>query len=286
MFVWVWVWGVLGYECRAPPKLLIDTMEEQRNPQIRLGATANLSVYRQQEEQQDPNDADQQQQRGDSMWMVQLPVRSAMLRTEEVLDFELVSGKAVVTDHQFLFVSKNDEQYDMAVDAECIQLHAQGGDDTPSFYLQFQPTIGGSNNDGEQLLELTLELQSTSDCQTLFEGLSRLLSMHPIDDDGEDDDAHPNGDYYGKEDMILRTMGLGEDDTMPSIESQQRHQQQNPSGDNDSHMMMNNEPTEEERQAMLDRLDSLLVVPPHLEVPQHPGDVEGQFDDAEDDPLL
>jgi hypothetical protein len=109
-------------------------------------------------------------------------------------------------------------------------------DDPMSVYIQIQDI------QAEEMrpMELTLVPSDKSDCQTLFETLSTLVSLHPVALDDDDDD-----DEGGM--MVAPPVDEGA--------------------------------TEEERQAMLQRLDNLLEVPPQYEV-QEPQ--EGQFDDAEE----
>ena len=95
--------------------------------------------------------------------------------------------------------------------------------------------------------------RSEEDRQKLFDALCKLISLHPIEDD-EDEDNH--GMFSGG--MIGG--GFGDDPRLDYGE------------------MVWAEPTPEEsdREAMLERLDNLLVVPPGLEVE----DDDGRFDDA------
>lgn len=91
----------------------------------------------------------------------------------------------------------------------------------------------------EAPMELTIVPDEESSCYALFEALSKLVAMHPIYDDDIDD---------GDEGMVF----LG------------------------TERVENDEVVTEDRQAMLDRLDDLLEVPPYLDVG------EGQFDDADE----
>jgi len=200
---------------------------------------------------------------------------------------------------------------DLAIDAVCIDLHAisssssneqdddKDNNDPPSsscaVYLQIQPErqaatggaalggiFGGGLNESEEtedappLLELTLQPKDATDtastevaCQTLFDALSQLIALHPILDD--DDEEGP---------------GFGGPGGMPEMDDQMVWAG-SIAQDTD-----NGEATPEERQAMLERLDNILVVPPELEVhsDEDGGNgatsrlmVQGQFDDAEDD---
>jgi len=135
-------------------------------------------------------------------------------------------------------------------------------------------------------------------CQGLFHSISKLISLNPID---EDEDGG-GGDCGGLVAM-LNMMARGASSTMDDAANED-----NDDGDmicridpNEVHGLVNasntsattrgsssdNVPSIEERNAMLQRLDDMLIVPPEYEVKEDE-DVSGQFDDAEedDDPLL
>ena len=103
----------------------------------------------------------------------------------------------------------------------------------------------------DEPIEWTFQF-ANGDHERVFEAVTKLVQLHPIH--GED------GDNDDDDEMVCA----------PDVE--------------------NDEATEEERQAMLDHLDTLLVVPPHLQVSDDDGDEgngsEGQYDDADDDNLL
>jgi hypothetical protein len=160
-------------------------------------------------------------------------------------DFSQVSGEGLflVTTERILFVAQNDETKDVAVDAACIQLHAVSDD---SVYIQIQDP----QSDESEPMEFTVTptAQDSSCCQELFDALSKLVSLHPIPLEEEDDD------YCGLDDEAIFA---------PPVE---------------------NSTSQDERATMLERLDAILVVPPEYE---REGDdmVEevGQFDDADED---
>ncbi|CAB9506774.1 expressed unknown protein [Seminavis robusta] len=143
------------------------------------------------------------------------------------------------------------------VEAESIQLHAQSSEPV-SVYLQVEVA------DEESLpQEITIlpgkkyeEEEKTKLCETLFENITQLIELHPIQDE--------SGSATGMMGMMNNMMAMmGE-------------QQQNPiimGVDNNDNL----EATPEERAVMLERLDNMLVVKPGLEV------VNGQFSDAEED---
>lgn len=175
--------------------------------------------------------------------------------------FQDRDGYVMITSDRVLFWSQEAQHQadDLAIHATAIDLHALAREPT-SCYIQLQ-------SDSESgPLELTIVPTGSSNsftetqAQALYEALSELISLHPIDPNDEDDDEYDFVEDNGDDEMIFWA---------PSEE----------------------EATPDKREAMLERLDNLLVVPPELEksddeqqVPRQSG--EGQFDDAEDDPLL
>jgi hypothetical protein len=168
-------------------------------------------------------------------------------------------GRFVVTNERVIFWSDNNADGDLVVPAECIDLHAlscgDSNDDTTeqeesrtSLYLQIRSDSDRLDSD---LIEWTVlpQEQATDDhqaaTQALFDALSELISLHPIDPNGDMDDE-------GEDEMIVAPPSRYDD----------------------------REATLEERQAMLERLDRLLVIPAELDDSEA---VEGQFDDAEAD---
>ena len=149
-------------------------------------------------------------------------------------------GNFVITSERLLSWSSKEEE-DLSIPAVCIDLHAQAED---SVYIQI--------TNGEDLEEMTIRTTDES-LETVFSKLSQLVSLHPIDPNETEDGMMMSGD---------------DDDGMvwapPAVPST--------TGDGEA--------TEEERQAMLDHLDRILIVPPELEQSEQE---EGQFDDAEDD---
>ena len=118
-------------------------------------------------------------------------------------------------------------------------------------------------NDESDPIEWTVK-PCSDNAPDLYAALSKLVSLHPVDphedtniwDNGEgggDNDEYAN---FDPEDMIWASDIRGED--------------------NDDGA------TEEERQAMLERLDQVLIVPPEYEIAE-PGNNEGQFDDADEE---
>lgn len=153
----------------------------------------------------------------------------------------------LITSHQILVWGESPD-LDTRIPAECIELHAMA-EDPVSVYLQLEAP--DSTDDSWELTVLPVGESSISEefCQQLFDAVTKLVTLHPIDPNENEQDG----------------IGMAGDDTMiwaPSSSTQDRPA------------------TEEERQAMLDHLDRVLVVPPELEQTENPA---GQFDDAEDD---
>ena len=170
---------------------------------------------------------------------------------------EQITGEIFVTNTQVLFVAENAEDVDsdMAIGGTCVVLHAMTEDPEPSVYLQIQ----SQGDDTTSPIELTLTPLNNGeeDCQKLFDALCKLISLHPIEDEDDEDNMFSGGMIGG---------GFGDD---PYI-------------DYGEMVWADPTPQESDREAMLERLDNLLVVPPGLEVQDD--DVEdnddGRFDDA------
>jgi hypothetical protein len=187
---------------------------EDRNPQILRGSLADLNELRGET----------------SVFLSETilfsdTVKATWKDNDDQVVFESVDGKVIVTTDRILFVSKTQEAHDVAVDSECILLHATA-QDPPSIYLQLQEMTA----EMAAPMELTFIPDTETSCQPFFEALSKLVSMHPVEDDDDDNEG----------DEGLMYMGPVE------VES--------------------DEPAPDDRQAMLDRLDNLLEVPLHLDV--------------------
>jgi Regulator of volume decrease after cellular swelling len=185
-------------------------------------------------------------------------------------------GRFVITSERLLFWGDESDDNDAIVPAECIDLHAIASASTDA--------DDEANPDQDASTSLYLQIRSDSECsepdliewtvvprvlppdtheaaiQPMFDALSELISLHPIDpNDDMDDDSD-------EDEMIVA-----------------------PSYHADSGVLA----TLEEREAMLDRLDRLLVVPKELERNDDAAEyddgkstedtAEGQFDDADDD---
>jgi len=168
-----------------------------------------------------------------------------------------ISGTVFVTNTQILFVTSEADNMlaDTAVGGACILLHALSDDPEPSLYLQLQ------SGDDDAMMEMTI-FASQENCQELFEALCKLINLHPI----EGDDANDTGGMMGMLGGGMIGGGFGDNVFADYGE---------PSGEWIT-ADTSTTATKEERGAMLERLDNLLVVAPGLEVQEG----NGQFDDA------
>lgn len=178
-----------------------------------------------------------------------------------------LEGEVFVTSSQLLFLATSGTstdklavvdsyQKDVAIGATCIHLHAMTDEPEESIYLQL--TEGGGR---EQTSELTLIPLESDGCQRLFDALCKLVSKHPLPVD-EDEDDEGAGFGGGGEGFVM-----GDDLVWAPAPGFGRVNADYDDEDEDEGA------TEEERAAMLDRLDNLLVVRPEFDIQ------EGQFDD-------
>lgn len=176
------------------------------------------------------------------------PSNIATAGEEENNLLDPVEGEMFVSSSQVLFAAKTSSNDDWAIGATCILMHAMTEEPELSIYLQLQ-------EDSDEILEVSMAPVDAESCQIIFKALCKLVSAHPIEDD--DDDAEQGDQYFGQDDLIWA----------PSV---------NAFGDDGQ--VDQGDATEEERQTMLDHLDSILVVKPEFEIK------EGQFEDAEEGP--
>ena len=189
----------------------------------------------------------------DPLW--QSSVKLSWQMEESVTQAE---GYLIVTQEACLFCSKGGVDEDWFVPATAITLHAltdEASESIGSVYVQME----NEQDEENPIIEWNILVGNLS---SLYEALSELVSLHPIDPhqdtnamEGEEDDEN-----FEPEDMIWAS----------DIRVKEEEDDQEGA-------------TEEERQAMLDRLDQVLTVPPELEIKDKPEPAEGQFDDAEDD---
>ena len=223
------------------PNEVIMTNEDQYPFVILRGESANLSGLR----SVDTQASFLSQREQPLLISTAIPCRISIPGTDEIVS--TLEGQIFVTSSQILFVAKEDVDKDWAIGAACIVMHAMAEEPELSIYLQLQ-------EEGEQseTIEITIIPMNPDTSQSIFDALCKLVSLHPIEDD--DDDNEAGGQFFVQDDFVCAPLAFGDGE-----DEEERGA------------------TEEARQAMLDHLDSLLVVRPDLEI------VEGQFDDAEEE---
>ena len=182
------------------------------------------------------------------------------------------------------------EPRDIAIGATCITLHAMTEEPELAIYLQLSSSDSDDNNNNNNInQEVTIVPFDPNSCQILFDKLCKLVSNHPldVDDDNNEDDGGYGGGYddvVGGGGGLMSFMGglgeggnTGDDDVIwaPSggfVDPEQQHKR-----DGDLVGGQAEEATDEERDAMLERLDNLLIINPEYETQ------DGQFDDAAED---
>lgn len=183
-----------------------------------------------------------------------------------------LEGEVFVTSSQLLFLANSPSSTagptvdsfneDIAIGATCIHLHAMADEPELSVYLQL--TEGGGGAGPDQTSELTLIPLESDGCQTLFDALCKLVSKHPLPVDDDEEDGAGFGGWAGGG---MEGFVMSDDLVWAPAPGFGRVNSQAPDDDEDEGA------TEEERAAMLDRLDNLLVVRPEFDIQ------EGQFDD-------
>lgn len=218
--------------------------EDQLAHVILYGEMSNLSALRQAETQ-----SEFLLQRGGEPW-VSTPIacRASGYSTDDDENDVAVAGEVFISWSQVLFVAANgNTSKDLAIGATCITLHAMTEEPELSLYLQL--TTG---DDDDAPSEVTITPLDSEASQVLFDGLCKLVSSHPL----EEEDDGEGGEFFGSDDLIWA----------PSSGAYFNNGEENEEG----------AATGEERDAMLERLDNLLVVRPEFEIQ------EGQFEDAEE----
>ena len=187
-----------------------------------------------------------------------------------------------ISSTQLLLIHETSFEHDFVIGATKILLHALQDEPEASLYLQidFDGNEADSDGDGAGLeLRLTpIADQNHSDGdnnnnnsgntdtvnlgQVLFDALCKLVSKHPIALEEDDDDG--NEDMFG-EDMIWAPATRHR----PGVAFGDHYGDYYDDVDDDGGA------SPEERRAMLERLDNILVVRPDLEIPE-----DGQFEDA------
>jgi len=207
--------------------------------------------------------------------------------------------------------------FDLKVDALCIDLHALTGldqennddgmeNDTPPSAIYIQISTDSSNeaddygDEGDaSLFELTLQpmpMESATNreeeteriCRQLFDAISKMISLNPINPNSEDD---PEQDDDGGEPFGGASGSwITGDDLDPAVSAMMMMMTTRNAQDSNNDDMIfaaaSNPPpaSEEERDAMLERLDNLLIVPPEFSIHgDNDGERDGQFEDADED---
>jgi hypothetical protein len=175
-------------------------------------------------------------------------------------------------------ITNSDAENDEEVDEEDSNSDADG-DGTIEVY--FRPGVsnpGGENVEGSQCNLI---------CEIMFKALTKLASLNPA---GECDDGANGGGGFFNMLSLMAGMGRGFGDGFDGETVIADH-----GGDGDDDMVVrlggsnnfvenddeSDVATDTERQAMLRRLDDMLVVPPEYEIASSNDD--GQFDDADND---
>jgi hypothetical protein len=235
--------------------------------------------------------------------------------TAAIVDFTNIAGYTAVTSEQIIFVARDNANaaHDLAIDAACIDLHAVQQEPVISVYLQI--TNPDAVDEEASPLELTLEavkdddtdkddsnddgdnLDTQSVSQTLFDALSSLVELHPVDpnddmmDMGGGSGMGGGGQGFGV--MAGMGMGMGEGEWMGAdgimddsdVDDLMVVRGAAANGSNNSNSNNGGEHNDAHH-VMLDRLDNMLEVPDDLVVADEDNNaavVEGQFDDAEED---
>ncbi len=262
------------------------------------------------QEQQDDNNNDEAIEKllyhlNSAFITVTLPAVSNAVATK-------IQAQVLITTKRMLLVAHNEAQaqFDISMNAYSISLHALMSEPTRSLYCQLSDDVElhGDDNanaadandeaDSEMIFskEITIEPNDEKNsqvvCQELFDVLSKLMNLNPMEDE---DEMGSGGGGGGLAAMLGLMAGAYEDDESDD---------EGGNSDNDNDMIvridpsqfitadtirMNEEgiagnntlssPAATDRQKMLERLDNVLIVPPEYEVE------EGQFDDADEDGL-
>jgi hypothetical protein len=166
---------------------------------------------------------------------------------------------------------------DEGVDEE-DEIPDEDGDGTIEVY--FRPDVFNAGGESERISQCNLI------CERIFKALTKLASLNPSvesDDDGNGGGGFFNmlslmadmgsglGDGFDGEIMIADTDGDSDDDMVVRLGGSNNFVEEDYESDVATNM---------DRQAMLRRLDDMLVVPPEYEIASSH---DGQFDDADDD---
>ncbi len=208
-----------------------------------------------------------------------------------IMDAGCISLHALTTDPINAVYCQLSEEMDMKTDESTSTnnqpLHTNPQQQQPQpqpseIYMEPIHVNENGNGDGDD---------SKNACQDLFRALSKLMNMNPDPYDSNIDGGGGGGlaamlglmasAYGGGMDMDGDGMGMG----MGMGMGDNVYNESNGEGEHDDDDMICRinggngiEATPQQRAAMLERLDNLLVVPPEYEI----GGTEGQFDDADE----
>lgn len=196
--------------------------------------------------------------------------------------FSNMKGQIFVTTKRVLFIGQSASS-DLSMNAYCISLHALMSEPTHSIYCQLSDEVGGSDDEeGPSSREVIIEPlchdgENEASCQKIFESLSKLISLNPMDDNDDGNDggfgSGGGGGLAAMLGMMASAYGGDEneenDDMICRIDPSQMITAANIDAEEGS-------ASAKERRKMLEKMDTLLVVPPEY-------DLDGQFDDAEED---
>lgn len=206
-----------------------------------------------------------------------------------------MSCQIFVTSRRLLAVASSEQEgdKDIMLNAQGISLHALTSEPERTIYCQLCENIhvGSSDEDGTRntndmdddeegdsyvtkeltIVPITRNNEQDSDlCETLFQALSKMIALNPVDDD--DDQNFGGGSFGDMLGLMAQAYGQGDDND----QDDEMICRINPKdistytiGDEDENNAHDNR-----RRAILEHLDNVLVVPEEYEV------VDGQFDDA------
>ena len=204
------------------------------------------------------------------------------------VSFTNVRSQVFVTTKRVFFVAhdEKDVQYDVSINAYCISLHALMTEPTRSIYCQLSDDVDNNamvcEDEGETIFSKEVTIEPSGDdencdlsCQELFNALSKLISLNPMDDD---DEGSGSGGLSAMLGMMAGAYGgeVDYDDGDDEEDDDNMICRIDPSQMITAESIQQEGASSEERQKMLERLDNVLVVPPEFEV-------AGQFDDAEEE---
>jgi hypothetical protein len=206
-----------------------------------------------------------------------------------------VKSQIFITTKRVFIVAHDEAQanYDISMNAYCISLHALMSEPTRSLYCQLSEEVEvhgdmhvqSTDGDDENVMacskEITIEPiledgDSQVSCQELFDSLSKLMHLNPVED--EDENGFGSGGGGGLAAMLgMMANAYGEEEG--DDDGDGMICRIDPSQMITAESLQNEErggALSAERQKMLEKLDNVLFVPPEYAV-------AGQFDDADEE---